>query len=74
MKQSSFTRRAIAVLAPLGLGLGAAVPAHNAELPAAVATAVNADQTNMTTAIGLVIAAMVVVWGLMKLGRKLGWI
>ncbi len=45
-----------------------------AALPTGVADAIDAAQADMTTAIGLVIAAMVVVWGLVKLGRKLGWL
>ena len=44
-----------------------------AALPAAVSTAITTAETDMTTAVGLVIAAMVVVWGLKKLGTKMGW-
>ena len=44
-----------------------------AELPASVATDVGSAKTDMTTAIGLVIGAMVTVWGLLKLASKLGW-
>lgn len=45
----------------------------NAALPSGVDTAITAAQTDMLTAIGLVIGAMVAVWGLLKLASKLGW-
>jgi hypothetical protein len=35
MKQSNFTRNALRVLAPLGLGLGAALPSHAAAVDVA---------------------------------------
>jgi len=44
-----------------------------AALPESVATDVAGAKTDMTTAIGLVIGAMVTVWGLLKLASKLGW-
>lgn len=44
-----------------------------AALPTTVATDIDAAKTDMTTAIGLVIGAMVAVWGLLKLASKLGW-
>lgn len=47
--------------------------AAHAELPAAVGTAITAAQGDMLSAIGLVIGAMVAVWGLLKLASKLGW-
>ena len=47
--------------------------AAHAELPAGVGTAITAAQTDMLAAIGLVIGAMVAVWGLLKLASKLGW-
>lgn len=47
--------------------------AARAALPAGVDTAITAAQTDMLTAIGLVIGAMVAVWGLLKLASKLGW-
>lgn len=47
--------------------------AAHAELPAGVSTAITAYQTDATTAIGLIMAAGVVIWGLMKLASKLGW-
>ena len=50
-----------------------ATGAAHAELPAAVGTAITAAQTDMLAAIGLVIGAMVAVWGLLKLASKLGW-
>lgn len=45
----------------------------HAELPAAVATAIDAYKTDATTAVGLIMGAGVVIWGLMKLASKLGW-
>lgn len=51
----------------------ATVGTAHAELPAAVSTAITAYQTDATTAIGLIMAAGVVIWGLMKLASKLGW-
>jgi hypothetical protein len=47
--------------------------AAHAALPAAVETAITGYSTDAGTAIGLVIGAGVVIWGLMKLGRKFGW-
>lgn len=44
-----------------------------AALPAGVADAIDDAQTDMLAAIGLVIGAMVAVWGLLKLASKLGW-
>ena len=47
--------------------------AAHAALPTGVSDAVTAYQTDATTAIGLMMAAGVVVWGLLVLKRKLGW-
>lgn len=69
-KNSAFARRLAFISATTALAVGSA----HAELPAAVATSITAAQTDMTTAIGLIIGAMVVVWGLRKLGQKLGWL
>jgi Fe2+ transport system protein B len=44
-----------------------------ADLPPSVATDVAAAKTDMLAAIGIVISAMVAVWGLLKLASKLGW-
>lgn len=51
----------------------ATMGAAHAELPAAVGTSITSYQTDATTAIGLVMAAGVVIWGLRKLASKLGW-
>lgn len=79
-KITTFTNRAIKRLSARALakygtvgGLLAAAGMAHAELPAAVATAITAAQTDMLAAIGLVIGAMVAVWGLLKLASKLGW-
>lgn len=47
--------------------------AAHAALPASVSDAITEYQTDATTAIGLIMAAGVVIWGLMKLASKLGW-
>lgn len=60
-------RGLLAVGVLVSVGAQAAVPA---EATAAITTA-GAD---MLTAVGAVIAAMVAVWGLKKLGSKMGWL
>uniref|UniRef100_A0AAU8BAN9 Capsid protein G8P n=1 Tax=Dulem virus 61 TaxID=3145772 RepID=A0AAU8BAN9_9VIRU len=45
----------------------------HAALPANVTTAINDVGTDLATAAGLVITAMVAFWGLRKLGQKMGW-
>lgn len=50
-----------------------AAPAH-AALDVGIGTAITAAQTDIMAALGLVIVAMVAVWGLKKLGRKMGWL
>lgn len=67
-----FKRVQMLFLAFMSLLFGLFQQAH-AELPAAVGTAITAAQTDMLAAIGLVIGAMVAVWGLLKLASKLGW-
>ena len=59
---------ALVVAAPLAL----AGQAH-AAIPTEVTAAIGDVETALTTAIGMVIAAMVVVWGLKKRGTKMGW-
>lgn len=44
-----------------------------AALPTEVETAVESAKTDMLSAVGLVIGAMVAVWGLLRLASKLGW-
>lgn len=51
----------------------ASAGAAHADLPPEVATAITGYQNDATTAIGLIMAAGVVIWGLMKLASKLGW-
>lgn len=53
--------------------LAGGVAAANAAVPEAVNTAISGAQTDLLSAIGAVIAAMVTVWGLRKLGQKMGW-
>lgn len=56
---------AVAALAVAGV-------AH-AELPTEVTTSVNGYKVDATTAIGLIMAAGVTIWGLLKRASKLGW-
>jgi hypothetical protein len=51
----------------------AATSAAHATLPLGLSTAIEAYQTDATTALGLIMGAGVVVWGLIKLKSKLGW-
>jgi len=52
--------------------LASATSAH-AALPPAVATAITGYQTDATEAIGLIMGAGVIIWGLMRLASKMGW-
>ena len=47
--------------------------AAHAALPDGVSDAITGYQTDAGTAIGLMMAAGVVIWGLLALKRKLGW-
>lgn len=47
--------------------------AAHAALPAAATTAITDAGTDLLSAVGLVITSMVAVWGLRKLGQKMGW-
>lgn len=53
--------------------LAATAGTAHAALPEGVSTAITAYQTDATTAIGLIMAAGVIIWGLMKLASKMGW-
>lgn len=68
MKKTLFRRLAVVQAA----ALAAAGSAH-AALPEAVSTAITTYQTDAVAAIGLVMAAGVTIWGLMKLASKMGW-
>lgn len=68
MKKALFRRLAVVQAA----ALGAAGAAH-AALPTEVSTAIATYQTDALSAIGLVMAAGVTIWGLMKLASKMGW-
>lgn len=50
-----------------------AIGTAHAELPPIVATSMDEAKADMLAAVGLVIGAMVAVWGLLKLASKLGW-
>ena len=60
----------LSLVPAFALGLMAA--AH-AELPANVSTEIAAYKTDALAALGLILAAGVAIWGLKKLGSKLGW-
>lgn len=62
-----------AKLAAIPAFVVATAGAAHAALPEAVSTEVAAAKTDMLAAVGLVIGAMVAVWGLLKLASKLGW-
>ncbi len=47
--------------------------AAHAALPTEVTTAITDYKGDATTAIGLIMGAGVIIWGLMKLASKLGW-
>ena len=52
--------------------LGMFSSAH-AALPTEVSSAITTVGTDLETAAGMVITAMVAFWGLRKLGAKMGW-
>ena len=58
----------LVAVAPLAVATKA-----SAAIPAGLATAIEAYQADATTALGLMMGAGVVIWGLMKLKSKLGW-
>lgn len=68
-----FKNRINAARALLASGFLIAGTAAHAELPTAVSGAITTYQEDATTAIGLLMAAGVVIWGLLALKRKLGW-
>lgn len=68
MKKSLLAKLAVVQSA----ALIAAGNAH-AALPTNVSDAVTTYQTDATTAIGLIMAAGVTIWGLLKLASKMGW-
>lgn len=45
-----------------------------AALPAGAETAITTMQTDVVTAIGLVIAAGIAIYAVRKLGQKMGWL
>lgn len=68
-----FKNRINAVRSLLAAGALVAGSAAHAALPTAVGEAITEYQTDALAAIGLVMAAGVAIWGLMKLASKLGW-
>lgn len=68
--KKSIALRLAAVPAFVAASAGSAFAA----VPAAATTAITEAGTDMLTAVGAVITAMVAVWGLKKLGSKMGWL
>lgn len=69
------TRRLAArVLAGGSVAVAAFFNLAHAALPESVTTAISSAQTDLLSAVGAVIGAMAVVWGLRKLGQKMGWL
>ncbi|WP_143326778.1 hypothetical protein [Vandammella animalimorsus] len=61
------------VLAVPAMVLAVSAPAM-AALPAGVSDAVDTYKTDALAALALILAAGVAIWGLRKLGSKLGWL
>ncbi len=61
--------RSLVILASLALSAGSVFAA----LPTEATTAIADYKTDALAAIGAVMAAGVVIWGLMKLASKMGW-
>jgi hypothetical protein len=68
MKKALFTRLVLVQAVAL-----AAVSNAQAAIPTEASTAITTAGTDILTAVGAVITAMVAVWGLRKLGQKMGW-
>lgn len=69
MNKAKISQRLAALSAVSLLAVGSA----HAALPDSVATSITAYQTDALSAIGLIMAAGVAIWGLLKLASKLGW-
>lgn len=65
--------RQVARVAAVAAVVGTVTASAHATLPASLATAIEAYQTDASTALGLIMGAGVVIWGLIKLKSKLGW-
>lgn len=59
----------VAALVAIGAASGSAM----ADLPAGVSTEITTYKTDALAALALILAAGVAIWGLKKLGTKLGW-
>ena len=66
------TRWASAKVAAL-VAIGAASGSAMAALPEGVSTEITTYKTDALAAMALILAAGVAIWGLKKLGTKLGW-
>ena len=63
-----------AIYGALFVFLSSVFSSAHAALDPGIGTAITAAQADILEAIGAVILAMVAVWGLKKLGRKMGWL
>lgn len=72
-KENVCSKTASLQRALLASGALAAGTAAHAALPPAAEAAIGEYQTDALAALGLVMAAGVAIWGLMKLMSKLGW-
>jgi hypothetical protein len=69
-----FKNRFTALKSVVAVGAIAAGAAANAALPDGASAAITGYQTDTLAAIGLVIAAGIAIYGLKKLGSKMGWL
>lgn len=69
MKKQFFVRLAVVQAAAL-----VAAGAAHAALPVEATAAITEAGADLKLAVGAVIVAMVAVWGLRKLGAKMGWL
>ncbi|MDD2730113.1 major capsid protein [Malikia sp.] len=73
MQNFIIRRLAARVVAGGAAAVAAFMNAAHAALPTEVTAAITGAQTDLLAAVGAVIAAMATVWGLRKLGQKMGW-
>jgi hypothetical protein len=60
-------------LVAAGVAAVSAMQAAHAALPTEVTTAIDTYEADGLTAAGLILGAGVVIWGIVKIGRKFGW-
>jgi len=67
------TKKVAAKYAAVAAVVATVTAKANAALPLGLSTAIEAYQADASQALGLIMGAGVVIWGLMKLKSKLGW-